>query len=57
MLINVIEREGTLETTKNQYKIYTGNHFIMPYKIGYFSLEGDMELISLFHPPQKDKTG
>ncbi|MFB9757537.1 mannose-6-phosphate isomerase, class I [Ectobacillus funiculus] len=45
MLFSVIQGEGIFEKEGAHYSIQKGSHFILPYKFGEFSLEGNMEVI------------
>jgi len=49
MLISVIEGNGILETKEKEYEIHKGDHFIFPHQMGYFTINGNIKLITS-HP-------
>lgn len=49
MIVSVLEGEGTLEVNRHVYPIDKGQHFILPYRIENFVLNGNMSLI-VSHP-------
>ncbi len=45
MLLSVIEGEGILKTTEDNYALEKGTHFILPSGTGSFELDGNLSLI------------
>lgn len=49
LIASVIDGEGILQTSSNQYELKKGDHFILPSDLGEFSIQGNVTLISS-HP-------
>ncbi|WP_078409108.1 mannose-6-phosphate isomerase, class I [Priestia abyssalis] len=49
MLVSVIDGDGMLTVNSEKYSIEKGQHFILPYNMGDFVLEGHLQLI-VSHP-------
>jgi len=45
MLFSVIEGKGILKTNEQQYELYKGDHFILPYKLNKFNIKGNIQFI------------
>jgi mannose-6-phosphate isomerase len=49
ILASVIDGQGVLHTEDSRYALQKGDHFILPYQMGSFSIKGDIQLI-VSHP-------
>ncbi|MBM7618495.1 mannose-6-phosphate isomerase [Bacillus tianshenii] len=49
LIASVIDGEGQLETPEGTYKLRKGDHFILPQRLGQFTLKGKISLIAS-HP-------
>lgn len=54
LIMSVIEGNGILQTEAGKYNLVKGDHFILPYNMGEFTLEGNMSLI-VSHPSNRKK--
>lgn len=45
MLCSVIDGSGILNSSSGEYHIVKGDHFILPYKFGEFTISGELEII------------
>ncbi|RAK20386.1 mannose-6-phosphate isomerase type 1 [Anoxybacillus vitaminiphilus] len=49
MLVSVIDGEGTIGTEEGEWEIRKGDHFILPYQLGTFRINGNVQMI-VSHP-------
>jgi mannose-6-phosphate isomerase len=49
MLVSVIDGEGTIVTEEGEWEIRKGDHFILPYQLGTFQINGNVQMI-VSHP-------
>ncbi|MBA2874378.1 mannose-6-phosphate isomerase, class I [Thermaerobacillus caldiproteolyticus] len=46
LIVSVLHGEGELISEGQSYSLTKGDHFILPYQFGYFSIKGTLEIIS-----------
>jgi mannose-6-phosphate isomerase len=49
MLVSVVDGEGTIITEEGEWSIRKGDHFILPYQLRAFQINGNVQMI-VSHP-------